>query len=67
MGREPAHHLSIGAAARLLEVSWWWVWRRVRTGEIKAVRLTDTSQYRIPRAALDPLLHRLHNLHSNHD
>ncbi len=67
MGGEKPHHLSIGAAARLLDVSRWWVWRRVRTGEIKAIRLSDTSQYLIPRTALDPLLHKLHNLHDNHD
>jgi excisionase family DNA binding protein len=57
---ESQKHLRIGAAARLLGVSRWWVWRHVRSGEIDAVRLTETSKYMVSRAALEPLLHHLH-------
>ena len=60
---ESHKYLTIGAAARVLGVSWWWVWRRVRTGELDAVRLTEASQYMVLRASLEPLLHKLHNNH----
>jgi excisionase family DNA binding protein len=63
---EAQKHLTMGAAARLLGVSRWWVWRRVRSGEIDAVRLTGSAQYMVLRAALEPLLHHLHHLHHNH-
>jgi excisionase family DNA binding protein len=56
-------HLTMGAAARLLGVSRWWVWRHVRSGEIDAVRLTESSKYMVSRAALEPMLHRLQRNH----
>jgi hypothetical protein len=55
--------VSIRSAARALHVSWWWVWRRIQSGEIDARRLSETSQYMIPRTALEPFVQRLHNLH----
>jgi excisionase family DNA binding protein len=58
---EAQKHLRIPAAARLLGVSRWWVWRHIRSGEIDAVRLTGTSKYMVSRAALEPLLHQLHH------
>lgn len=63
MQRGPKY-FSIGAVAQMLHVSWYWVWRRVRSGEIDAVRLDERSQYRIPRTAIAPLLQRMQKLNN---
>jgi excisionase family DNA binding protein len=63
MQREPKY-FTISAVARMLHVSWHWVWRRVRAGEIDAVRLDGRSRYRIPSTSVKPLLQRMQKLHN---
>lgn len=48
--------LTVGQAARILNVSMATIWRRLKDGTIPAVRIGNSGPVRIPRSALDELL-----------
>jgi len=53
--------LTTGQVAELLQVSSQTVWRLIRSGELRAERLTHTSQFRVLRDELEKYA-EAHNL-----
>jgi excisionase family DNA binding protein len=48
--------ISLSEAAQIASVSYWTLWRKVRTGELEAVRVGHTGVIRVRRADLDRFL-----------
>lgn len=50
--------ITIGQAAELCSVSYWTMWRKVNSGELESVKLTERTK-RIPRDSLDRYLAKI--------
>lgn len=54
-------YVSTGAAARMLGMSRWWVWRRIQTRELEAKRYPG-GRYQVPVTAVHDMMQRLQPL-----